>query len=675
MTGPPRRMPAAAATSPLLQATRAGITAARLYEANTAAAAFYASQLAGHVPGLAYLDRRGIADAAGSGSPWQLGYAPPGWRSLVNHLRGGGFSDHELYAAGLASHGHHGQLLDRFRDRLTFPIHDQHGQVIGFTARDLSSNPDVPKYLNTPQTAIYRKSHQLYGLGVHLSHRPPGVDAPLAVIVEGPADAIAIWRMRQAIGTRPCAVPIYPVAPCGTALSADQLQLLRETLPAGTGLAVAFDGDPAGRRAFTRTYPLLRAWPGRKYAITLPEGRDPADLLATHGPAAGLAALAQRMLPAARVTLSATLERLHTDQVITDAAKYPADRQRAIEAIAGYFLDDPADTPALAAAAANRLRIDEADLLQQVIDHTTAGHPELPPTWASTTTKGTRRHRTGATASHTHPATWRQAWALADGIGDRPQAAQAATRAAAVAAQVAARSTAAAGIAAAGAALHELGHDGDASIIAATAHPTSTGTRYQLAWSGNARAYTLQHGQLAQLSTDHTAAQQRREACHPVSPGSELEHLLTGSARHGPVGRTSVDVPTGGGLLLCSAGLYRHVDPAHLRQALGPVRDPRVTTHRLVANAAPGGQNATALLIGAMAPATTSSPHGPVAAARLASGAPLTDPDQLAVSPPPAAGQASTAELIAYLRSLPPTNAQPSPRRSSPSAAPAARLR
>jgi DNA primase catalytic core len=661
MTSPPRRVPAAVATSPLLQATRAGIDAAKLYAANAASAAFYTAQLGGHQPALVYLRRRGLAEAAGGGSPWQLGYAPPGWRSLVDHLRGRGFGDHELYAAGLATHGRHGQLLDRFRDRLTFPIHDRHGQIIGFTARDLSGDPDVPKYLNTPETAIYRKSRQLYGLGVHLQHRPPGSGAPLAVLVEGAADTIAIWYMSQAMATRPGAVPIYPVAPCGTTLTTGQLQLLRDTLPAGTRLAVAFDGDPAGRRAFARSYPLLRTWPGPTYAIALPDGRDPADLLATLGPAAGLAELARRMIPATRAALAATLDRLHTDQVITDAAAYPADRHRAIEAIAGYFLDDPADTPALAAAAANRLGIDEADLVQQVIAHTVTGHPEPPQTWASATAKGRRRHRTGATATHTHPATWRQAWALADGIGDRPQAAEAATRAAQVAAQVTARSTAAAGVAAAGAAIGGLGHDGDASIIAATAHPTDAGTRYQLAWSGNARAYTLHHGRLVQVTIDHTVAQQRRDADHPISPSGELEHLLTASARHGPVARTSVDVPAGGGLLLCSAGLYRHVDPAHLRQALGPVRDPQITTHRLVTNAEPGGENAAALLLHAPTPAVGGL-DGPAAVARLASATPLPGPDQPAAAPPPpAAGRATTAELIAYLRSLVLTDGNPGP--------------
>jgi DNA primase catalytic core len=672
MTSPPRRTPTAAAGSPLLQAIRAGIEPARLYAANTTAAGFYTAQLHDHQPALAYLDRRGIAEAAGRGSPWQLGYAPASWRSLVDHLRSHGFSDHELYAAGLATHGRYGQLLDRFRDRIVFPIHDQHGRVVGFTARDLTGRPDVPRYLNTPETAIYRKRHLLYGLGVHLRHRPPGSRTPLAVLVEGPADTIAIWHIGQANAGRPGAAPLYPVSPCGTTLTTEQLHLLRDLLPAGTGLAVAFDGDPPGRRAFTRTYPLLRAWPDRTYAITLPDGHDPADLLANLGPTASLTQLTGRMAPAARAALAATLERLHTDQAITDASRYPADRLRAIEAIAGYFLDDPADTPALATAAATRLGLDETDIVQGVVAHTLAGRPDPPATWAAATAKGRRDHLTGAVATHTHPATWRQAWALADGIGDRPSAAEAATAAARVAAQVAARSTPAAGIAAAGAAL--AGLDGDASIIVATAHPTQAGTRYQLAWSGNTRAYTLHHGHPVQVTTDHTIAQHRRDTGHPVAPGSELEHLLTASARQGPIGRASIHVPTGHGLLLCNAGLYHHTDPAHLRQALGPIHDPQITTHRLIAAADPSPDNTTALLINTPAPEAIGPGH-PAAVARLGSATPYPNPETPLPSPPPVAGQATTAELLSYLRTLISAAGQPEPHHPPRPAAAAGRRR
>jgi DNA primase len=236
----------------------AAVDLARLYEVNKAAAAFYAAQLARHRPALGYLRSRGISSAAAPGSPWQLGYAPPGGHALLDHLASRGFSVDEISAAGLATAGRHGQPLDRFRDRLTFPIHDPTGRVVAFTARDLSGRPGAPKYVNTPQTRLHIKSRQLYGLGPQLQ-QPPG-DPPLVVIVEGPTDALAIWH--ATLEASVCGKALVPVAACGTALGTGHLQLLRDTLPTGTALALAFDGDPAGQQAFLRAYPLLRSWPG-----------------------------------------------------------------------------------------------------------------------------------------------------------------------------------------------------------------------------------------------------------------------------------------------------------------------------------------------------------------------------------------------------------------------------
>ena len=266
----------------------AAVDLASLYEVNTAAAAFYAAQLARRPPALGYLRSRGISSAAAPGSPWQLGYAPPGGRTLLDHLAGHGFSVEEISAAGLATVGRHGQPLDRFRDRLTFPIHDPAGRVVAFTARDLSGRPGVPKYVNTPQTRLYTKSQQLYGLGPQL--QPPPADPPLVVVVEGPTDALAIWHATQVAPHD--AKALVPVAACGTALGTGHLQLLNDTLPAGTALAVAFDGDLAGQQAFLRAYPLLRTWPGPRYGIALPDQTDPAELLATIGqPTGGWSAL------------------------------------------------------------------------------------------------------------------------------------------------------------------------------------------------------------------------------------------------------------------------------------------------------------------------------------------------------------------------------------------------
>src|SRR6202008_2515869 len=141
----------------------------RLYEVNEAAARFYAGRLAASRKAAEDLRSHGIADAAGPSSPWRLGYAPGRWTSLAEHLRGSGFTPEEIKAAGLGfNHRTTGHLLDRFRDRIVFPITDQRNQVVAFTARDLSGRADG-KWINSPETAIYRKSAVLYGLGQQLA--------------------------------------------------------------------------------------------------------------------------------------------------------------------------------------------------------------------------------------------------------------------------------------------------------------------------------------------------------------------------------------------------------------------------------------------------------------------------------------------------------------------------
>jgi DNA primase len=708
----------------------------RLYEATAAAAEFYAHQLPGHQPAMDYLRSRGIADAAAPGSRWQIGVAPPGWRGLLNHLAPR-FSVEEQLAAGLLTYNRTGGLIDRFRDRLVFPIADRTGQIAGFTGRDLSGRPRIPKWVNSPDTAIYAKSRLLYGLGPQLQHRPPGQATPLVVVVEGAADALAVWRMAQTTAHRPNGIPIYAAAPCGTNLTTPQLQLLQEQLPAGSRLAVALDGDAAGRAGFLRAYPLLRHWPGRAWAMTLPAGYDPARLLAERGPDAALAELATQLAPAARTALGYKLDQLIESGRITRPRDWVEHRLLAYQAIAGFFMDDPADTPALAQAAGDRLGlppgvvthgvmeqlyqpdIDELALVEPGRDIASQAvadwlHPRTRPQPSRSTgppsvqdqpdrVQARPAHRDQPTqqapdpgpepvpepdgepdpapeaervevdreqpsanvswvsafqhrrwpaadtaAFASDPATGRFAWALADAIGERPQARAAAEVAARIAAQTAARANPAAAVAAAGAALSADPNAGDedAAIAVATAHPADDGaTRFELAWSGNVRAYALLGGQVVQVSADHTVAQQRRDAGHRVTDDSQLHHLLTASVRHGNVSRTSIVLPPGGALLLCTAGAYRNLDPIMLRQALGPVTDPQATLARLLGHTAKG-DNANAILLHAPVKRADAPANDAARLARLASAAASASS---ATRQPPAA---DTGRLIAELRSL-----------------------
>jgi DNA primase len=226
------------------------------------AEAFYVSQLAGSwTP--AYLRQRGLtAEAIGE---WRIGYAPRGWITLITHLRGLGHHDDAIQAAGLARISSRGTLIDHFRDRVMLPVHDEHGNLAGFTGRARpGSGPNVPKYLNTPETCTYKKGNLLFGL---YQARDRLVRGAIPVIAEGPFDAIAITLADQD--------RYAGLAPCGTALTSSQAETLSRTADLRqTGILVAFDDDPAGRKAAVRVYRVLRAISDRLQAVTL-SGKDP----------------------------------------------------------------------------------------------------------------------------------------------------------------------------------------------------------------------------------------------------------------------------------------------------------------------------------------------------------------------------------------------------------------
>jgi DNA primase len=243
------------------------------------AAAFYAAQLTGVGPdaarAAALLTDRAVPGAAVAG--YQLGYAPPGWTALTDHLRGRGYTDAQLLDAGLGLRTRRGSVVDRFRDRLMFPVRDPGGQrIVGFLGRALTEGADIPKYLNSPASALYAKGELLYGLGDEPTQQALATGAR-PVLVEGPLDAIAVTSAGDG--------RYVGVAPCGTALTAAQVAALDTA--AGPlverGVTVAFDNDPAGRQAALRAYELLRptgAWPT---TATLPAGLDPAALAQQQG--------------------------------------------------------------------------------------------------------------------------------------------------------------------------------------------------------------------------------------------------------------------------------------------------------------------------------------------------------------------------------------------------------
>jgi DNA primase len=266
-----------------VQANRATGTAAhedqrgRLVSAHEHAAAYFVDHLrseAGREP-REYLRRRGVAQLQ-SAPGWVIGYAPPGWTGLTQHLRSDGFTDEELVLTGLGLVTRRGSVVDRFRDRVTFGIRNQAGELIGFTARCApGEGSDVPKYLNTPRTPLYDKGLVLFGLAEQREALGAGATP---VLVEGPFDVLAV-----AASNHDGATALAAVAPCGTALTTTQ-SLALTTASTSEVLVVAFDSDPAGDRAAVAAYELLSPHVPRLQAANLPPESDPAELLARHGP-------------------------------------------------------------------------------------------------------------------------------------------------------------------------------------------------------------------------------------------------------------------------------------------------------------------------------------------------------------------------------------------------------
>ena len=260
----------------------------RMLEVNDLALAFFEGQFT-ETWGRNYLASRFGDDLAGD-QRFRPGQAPVGWTKLVDHLRRHGVSDDEMVAVGVATIARTGRLIDRFRDRVMFPVihHNPnaggHAEVLGFVGRlrpDLTDDDKAgPKYLNTADTALFHKGAQLFGVVPELID-----EGATPVIVEGPMDAVAVT-----LGS----VGLYVgVAPLGTSLTEEQAAQLAATHRATRrDPIVATDPDLAGQVAAERDFWLLTPHgldPG--YAM-LPDGLDPADLLAQRGDAALTTALA-----------------------------------------------------------------------------------------------------------------------------------------------------------------------------------------------------------------------------------------------------------------------------------------------------------------------------------------------------------------------------------------------
>ncbi|GAA3063808.1 DNA primase [Streptomyces glomeratus] len=244
----------------------------RLVEAHRLAAEWYAGQLdtspeAG--AGRSFLAERGFDQAAAV--HFGVGYSPQGWDHLTRYLRGKGFSDKELILSGLSQEGRRGPI-DRFRGRLMWPIRDIGGDVVGFGARKLYEADTGPKYLNTPDTAIYRKSQVLYGIDLA---KKEIAKASRAVVVEGYTDVMACHL----------AGVTTAIATCGTAFGGEHIKILRRLLMDNGSARVifTFDGDAAGQKAALRAFEDDQKFAAETYIAIAPDGMDPCELRLAKG--------------------------------------------------------------------------------------------------------------------------------------------------------------------------------------------------------------------------------------------------------------------------------------------------------------------------------------------------------------------------------------------------------
>ncbi len=270
-----------------------------LYGACAAAADFFRAQLAASPRARGYLDRRGVD--AEQRQRFAMGYAPDGWEGLKNALGGDPRRLALLDRVGLLSKNDAGRVYDKFRDRIIFPIHDRRGRVIAFGGRSipgdlpdrdaraaihgrtLNKGDDAPKYLNSPETPLFHKGRELYGLWqVRQAH----AKIPRIVVVEGYMDVVALFQYGVTTA----------VATLGTATTSDHAELLFRN---AADVVFCFDGDRAGRgaawKALESVLPRLRD--GRQAAfLFLPEGEDPDSIVRKEG-AAGFEARLDAAVP------------------------------------------------------------------------------------------------------------------------------------------------------------------------------------------------------------------------------------------------------------------------------------------------------------------------------------------------------------------------------------------
>ncbi len=328
----------------------------RLIEANRAAQEFYAEQLAGPDagPGRVFLNERGFDRAAAE--MFGMGWAPRDGEALLRHLRGRGFSVDEAVGAGVVKVGR--SAYDAFRGRLLWPIRDPSGATIGFGARRILEDDKIEaKYLNTPETTLYKKSQVLYGIDLA---RKDIAKSSQAVVVEGYTDVMACHL----------AGVTTAVASCGTAFGEDHTRVLRRFLHDHEEfrgeVIFTFDGDAAGQNAALKTFQGDERFVAQTYVAIEPDGLDPCEVRIKKGDAA-VRDLVARRVPLYRFVLGNVVAQFDLDRAdgrvaaVREAAKLVTSSRDSSVANSSYARDiaaltgmDPVDVQAEVRRAAGR---------------------------------------------------------------------------------------------------------------------------------------------------------------------------------------------------------------------------------------------------------------------------------------------------------------------------------
>ena len=295
----------------------------------------------GRAVGLSYFHQRGLSDDIIR--TFGLGYCLDEWRNFTDHARSNGYSNEVLEKSGLTIFKEEGKYYDRFRGRVMFPIYSISGRVLGFSGRVLSSEKQAAKYVNSPDSEIYDKSHTLYGI---FQARNAISKENKCYLVEGNVDVVSMHQSGVC----------NTVASCGTSLTTEQIRLIKRFTP---NVTVLYDGDKAGIKAALRAVNLLFEESMHVRVVLFPDGEDPDSYAQKYG-----STQLQEYLSTHEENFVAFKTRVLLEDVQTDPIRKSEVLKEIINTIA--LVPDPIERQEYIIQTASRLRMSEQVLLNEL---------------------------------------------------------------------------------------------------------------------------------------------------------------------------------------------------------------------------------------------------------------------------------------------------------------------